>query len=259
MKKVSFIVSVAALLLPVGAFADAHEEDKPGPLTELWIVVPKQGMEEEFTAAATEHMAFRADAGESRSWSAYRVVAGDNLRQIGFRSCCFDYADMDGYVAEGAEKGLDENWNENVHQYVDHYHHHLETVDWENSHWPDGKVDGPYYSVTSWEIKQGAGQAWSEARKKLSKIALDEGWASDDNNWLWFSRETGKAMQMIVYSSDSFADMAPKEPDFFEFVSEKMGAEEAAAVFQAFGSGFKNNDHTIWVYDEALSTSNDDE
>ena len=259
MKRVSIIVSIAALLLPFGALADEHEAEQPGPLSDVWIVVPKKGMESEFAAAVTKHMAFRAEAGESRAWLGFRVVMGENISKIGFRSCCFNYADLDAFPEEDREKGLGANWNENVDQYVDHYHHHLETMDWENSHWPDGKVNGPYYSVSSWEIKLGAGQAWNEARKKLSRLALDEGWASDANNWLWHTRVTGKAMQMMVSSAESFADMAPPETPFFAFVSEKVGAEEAAAIFEAFNSGFKNIDHTIWVYDADLSTPSDDE
>ena len=203
--------------------------------------------------------AFRAEAGESRQWWGYRVVLGDKLARVQFRSCCFSYADLDAFPEEDREKGLGDNWNENVDQYVDHYHHHLEYMDWENSHWPDGQGDGPYFSVTSWEIKQGSGQAWNEARKKLSRMALDEGWASDDNNWLWHSRVTGKAMQMIVNSAGSMADMAPPEESFFDFVAGKMGEEEAAAVFDAFSAGFKNNDNTVWIHDKSLSTPTDDE
>ena len=49
MKKVAFIASVAALLLPIGASADGHEEEAPAPLSDVWWVVPKKGMETEFS------------------------------------------------------------------------------------------------------------------------------------------------------------------------------------------------------------------
>ena len=116
MKKVSFIVSVAALLLPIGALADAHEEEAPAPLHDVWWVVPKKGMEAEFVEAAAAHMAFRAEAGESRQWWAYTVAAGHNIAPVQFRSCCFDWADIDAHVAEDAEKGLSADWNANVDQ-----------------------------------------------------------------------------------------------------------------------------------------------
>ena len=69
MKKSSLIVSlagVAALMLPFGLLADSHEEGMDrGPISDIWYVVPKRGMEAQFTEAMTAHMAFRAEAGET--------------------------------------------------------------------------------------------------------------------------------------------------------------------------------------------------
>ena len=259
MKKVSFIVSVAALLLPLGVLADGHEEEAPAPLHDVWFVVPIKGMEAEFIEAATEHMAFRAEAGESRQWWAYTVAAGHKTAPVQFRSCCFNWADIDAHVAEDAEKGLSADWNANVDQYVDHYHHYIERSDMENSHWPEDGTGGPYYGVTTWSYKPWSGPAPDEARKKLAQTALENGWASDDNNWMWLTREIGAPKLMIVSSYASFAEMEPPEQSFFEFITEQMGsAEEASEVFTVFNSGFSGSDFTIWEYNEALSTPSDD-
>ena len=260
MKKVSFIVSVAALLLPIGAFADAHEEEEQALLSDVWWVVPKKGMEAEFFEAAEAHMAFRAEAGESRSWWAYTVAAGKNTAPVQFRSCCFDWADFDAHVAEDQEKGFGEHWNANVDQYVDHYHHYIEQSDMENSHWPDEGTDGPYYGVTTWSYKPWSGPAPDEARKKLSQVALENGWAKDDNNWVWMTRQIGAPSLSIVSSYASFAEMEPPEQSFFEFIAEQMGSpEEASEVFKVFNSGFSGSDFTIWVQNTALSTPSDDD
>jgi hypothetical protein len=261
MKKSSLIVSlagVAALMLPFGLLADSHEGAiERGPISDIWYVVPKRGMEAQFAEAMQAHVAFRAEAGETQGWQAYRVVAGHDISPIAFRKCCFEWADLDAYEAENAEKGLTANFNENVDQYVDHYHHYLERIDWENSNWPEN--DGPFYRVTTWTVKQGAGPGTEEARKKLSDVALNQGWADADHNWVWLSRIVGKPITQIVSSYENYADMAPTEPSFFEFVTEKLGAEEAAAVFSNFGSGFTSADITIWKYDASLSTPSDDE
>jgi len=261
MKKSSLIVSIAgiaALILPLSLLAQDQEEEQ-GPLADVWVVVAKRGMEAQFSEAMKAHMAFRAEAEEMRDWQAYRVVVGHHLNLIQFRSCCFDWADLDAHEAEDAEKGLSANFNENVDQYVDHYHHYLERNDWENSHWPDEGTDGPYYGVTSWTVKQGAGPGPNEARKKLSEVALNEGWAEAGHNWFWLSRVGGKPMTLIVNSFESFADMAPPEQSFIEFVTEKLGAEEAGAVIAQFGAGFTSSDYTVWKYDESLSSASDDE
>ena len=261
MKKASLIVSfagVAALMLPFGLLADSHEEGtERAPVSDIWYVVPKRGMEAQFTEAMAAHMAFRAEAGESRDWGAYRVVAGHEISPIAFRSCCFEWAELDAHEAEDTEKGLSANFNENVDQYVEHYHHYLERIDWENSHWPEN--NGPFYRVTTWTIKQGAGPGTEEARRTLSDVALNQGWAEADHNWVWLSRIVGKPITQIVTSYENYADMAPTEPSFPEFVTEKLGAEEAAAVLSQFGSGFTSADVTIWKYDASLSTLSDDE
>ncbi len=80
MQKSSLIVSLAglaALMLPFGLLADSHEEGmERGPITDIWYVVPKRGMEAQFAEAMQDHIAFSAEAGESRVWQSYRVVVG---------------------------------------------------------------------------------------------------------------------------------------------------------------------------------------
>ncbi len=259
MKKVSFIVSAAALLLPLGVLADGHEEEPS--LTDVWIMMPKRGMEAQFSEAVTAHMARRKEAGEERSWNAYTVAVGHKIGPVQFRACCFDWADQDAYLAADYQATLGADWNENVDQYVDHYHHYIEEIDRENSHWEDGEAtEGPYYGVTTWHWKEGAGPAPSEMRKKLSQIAMEEGgWADSGRNWMWLSRMGGKPVLMIVAPFSSYADMAPPETTFFDMVSEKVGAEDASEMFTTFGSGFSSSDYTVWQHAPELSTPGDDD
>lgn len=262
MRKTSFAVTLTAavaLFLPYIVSAEHHEDERK-PLTEVWMVVPKKGMEAEFSAAVQDHMAFRVESGEERQWMGFRVALGQNVSVVQLRSCCFDWADRDAIADApgGDERG--DHWGDNVHQYVDHYHHYFEYNDWENSHWPDdGSVDGPFYGVTSWKWKMGAGPGPNEARKKLSQMALENGWGEAGNHWLWLSRIGGEPTIMVVNPASNYADMAPPEPSFYEFISEQMGSdEEASALFAEFGSGFASQDYTIWVYDEDLSTPSGD-
>lgn len=260
MNKISTMVAsvlIVCLLLPLSVLADSHEER--GGLADVWLMKIKDGMENEFVAAAKEHMAMRAAKGDSRKWEGYRSVIGDHVNLIQFRACCYDWAELDGYDKESIEKGFDEHWGENVGQYVDHYHHYLETMDWENSHWPDGeRTAGPYYGVTSWTYKMGGGSATGDAMKEMSRIAKEVGWG-DDNEWLWHSRVGGKPMLMIVNSNASYAEMAPPEKSFFEAVSEHLGSDEAAqAMFDQFSSGLAGSSYTIWMSDEDLTDPRDE-
>jgi hypothetical protein len=249
------MICATALIVPLSVTSQ-EEEAPPGPLMDVWMIVPKAGMDVQFGEAVAAHMQFRVDAGEERTWQGYRVAVGHTLNVIQFRSCCFEWAGLDANEAEDAELGLSENWNENVGQYVDHYHHYLETADWENSHWPfpDDATAGPYYGVTSWTDKQGRGPASNLARVKLSELAKEHGWADAGNEWLWLSREAGKPMTMIVSSFANYAEMAPAEQSFFELLTDKIGEEEAGEIFSAFNSGFADSDYTVWVLDKAIST-----
>jgi hypothetical protein len=261
MKKSSLrmsLLGIAALMLPLALFAQDEAEEAPGPLSDVWMIVVKPGMDAEFNAAMGAHMQFRADAGEANGWDAFRVAVGHDIRPIQMRSCCYEWADLDAQEAEDTELGLSAHFNENVGQFVDHYHHYLERADYENSHWPDGS-DGPYYGVTTWIEKQGAGPASGKAMEKMSQLALNDGWATEDNSWLWLSRIGGKDALLIASSFKDYADMAPPEQTFFEYAAEHMGEDEAGEMFKDFSKGFSDSDYTIWRHDESLSTPGDDE
>ena len=252
-----YCILTLALMTPMCAFADNHEA--PDALADVWIMVPKKGMEAEFEQAAAEHIAFRASKGDSRKWQAYTPVIGDRMNMVGFRACCFDWEDQDAYVAEEAEKGLSAHWNANVHQYVDHYHHYLEEYDWNSSHWPEDSGPFTYFGVTTWNWKENPGPASSEARKKFSKIAKEQGWAGDEHQWLWSSRIGGQSKLLLVIPHENFADMAPPETTFYEFMTSKMSAEEADAIFDAFGSGFASSEFTVWKHRPEMSDMSDND
>jgi hypothetical protein len=246
---IASIIGMALLTLPLGLWA---QEDERAPLSDVWLIMPKQGMGTQFEDAVRTHMAFRTDAGETRNWETYGTALGRNPMLYQFRASSINWADQDAYVAEDEEKGLGSNWFANVDQYVDHYHHFIESADYENSNWPTDLGQQTYYGVTSWTWKQGAGPGPNEARKQLSKIAMDEGW---DYNWLWLSRIGGEPTLMIVSPYENFAAMAPPEQEFFDFVAEKLGSEEEAGkIFAQFSAGFAGSSYTIWEHRPDLSS-----
>lgn len=257
MKKLSAILSlfaIASLLQPLVLLADAHEDAAaPPPLSDVWVMQPKQGMEAEFAKAVAKHTEYRDKNGETRSWQVFDVEIGDKIGAVTIRSCCYNWADQDEYKALEAEKGFGEDWNKHVHQFVDHYHHYLEEVDYENSHWPEGTGNGPYYGVSTFTLKADSVGAFSRSVKKISEIAKD-GWANDENTWLWLSRIGGGDKVALVSSYESFAAMKEPEKSFFEFLTEKVGEEDAVAVMTEFNSGIASSDYTIWHLNGALSS-----
>ena len=251
MKKPSLVTGFFAavlMLVPLSLWA----QDMRAPLTDVWYMVPKAGMAAQFEAAAKAHMAFRRDAGDSRQWEAYDAAVGGNPMLYQWRAGGLNWGDMDNYAKEDQQNGYGANFMANVAQYVDHYHHYIERSDYENSNWPADLGQQPYYGVTTWTPKMGAGPASEEARKTLSKIAMDNGW---DSHWLWHTRIGGTPALMIVTEYASYADMAPPEQEFFDFVAEKLNSEEEAGkLFAAFSSGFTGSNYTIWAYRPDLSS-----
>lgn len=251
MKKTSFITSIfgtALLLIPLAVFA----QDDRAPLIDVWLIEPKQGMTTQFEDAVKTHMAFRRDAGDSRSWETYSVSIGNNPMLYQFRDGGMNWADFDGAIAEDAEKGFGANWMANVDQYVDHYHHFIEEADYENSKWPADLGQQPYYGVTTWTWKQGSGPESGQARRKLSQIGIENDW---DYNWLWLQRTGGAPVMMIVTGYDDFASMEPPEQTYYDFVSEVLGSEEeAGALFAQFAGGYTGSNYTIWAHRPDLSS-----
>ncbi len=261
MKRARFaggLVGLVTLLFSFNAFADAHEEE-PGAISDVWVFALKRGMEEEFAAKMKDHMAARKEMGESRTWLAYRAEVGDKPGIIMYRSMPMSYADHDAYLANADLAAMGEDFNKNVDPLVSHYHHYIDSYDWKNSHWPDdATTEGPLYTEVARAWKPAGGYASNQARKKMSQIAINDGWAEKGYEWLWVNRMGGKPMQAIVFPSANYAEMAPTGDDFGAWLAEQVGEEEANKIFKDWLSGFSSAKVTIWRRDDSLSTPSDD-
>ena len=245
------LIAVSFAVLPLQAVADNHEN-----VSSIWVLAPKQGMTAEFEAAMTDHVAFRAEKGDPRNWRAYSVAVGDKMGMYQVRGCCFEWAGQDAYIAATADMGLGDHFNETVGPYVGRIHHYFDVYDYENSSWPvdDVHETHEYFGVTSWRIKEGNGPGPSEARKKISQLAIETGWG-EVFSWLWHTREGGKPTLMVVVPYENYAGMAPPEQGLVEHIAANsdMSAEEVGALFTTFGSGFSSSDYTVWRYRPELS------
>lgn len=255
----SLVAGAALILSPLALAADEHEEER-GAISDVWIVVPKKGMGGEFGAAVATHMKFRKEQGEPLAWYAYGVAAGNRPEVIMFRSEPISWADLDAYEAEDLS-ALDDDWAENIEQYVDHYHHYIESYDWENSHWPEGETtSGPFFTAVERTWRTGAGPGPSDAHRKISQHALNDGWADKGYNWLWINRTGGEPKQSIVFSNASYADMAPDGNSFAKWLGGVVGSEEeAVALIGQWLSGFSRTEVTVWRYLKNLSTPTEGE
>lgn len=256
MKLRSTMLAFTACALPWIAIAEHHEE-MPPPLSDVWVFAPKADMADEFYEAAEEYIAWRAEQGDSREWTAFTPVIGHEMNRVMFRTCCFDWADQDAYNKESADKEFGKKFNELMGPFVDHHHRYIERTDFENSHWTE-ENEGPYYGATTWYLNEEFTPQAFEARKKMSSIAKD-GWGSETNQWLWLSRIGGASVLQVVVPYSDWADMKPPEVSFFEHVSSKLESEEEVArLFSDFSAGKVKSDYTVWRVIPELSSPDSD-
>ena len=254
MKKspVSFVLSfiaAALLMLPSTLLA----QNTTPPLSEMWIMVPKAGHGKEFVEGLKKHMAYRTEQGDSREWGTYTPLLGDDLNRFAVRYCCFNWADVDTYRAWGRENSqVSDHFEDYVGPHVEKFEHYFESTDWANSHWSDKNDDARFFAVTEFRIKPGHGSDFDAARDKMSQIAINQGWATDERSWIWNRTIGGKPLESIVIPHANFASMAREEKSFSRFLATHMGEGPAADLMKRF-SAAAYSDFQIWEYREELS------
>ena len=240
-------------LLPLAATA---QEAQP-PLAEIWMVTPKAGHLSDFQAALKEHTDVRLEHGDPWAWQIYTSIVGDNLNQYAIRYCCATWADLDSYAKwDEANPEVLGHWVETVAPHIEKIQHYFDQIDWSNSHWTADAGPFRYFAVTEWGIKGGHEADFTSARKVMSQVAINQGWAADGRNWIWSTTIGGKSRNAIVIPHKNFADMAPGEDTFFEFLSKHMGSEEAAGdLLKKFSSATWGSELTVWEHMPGLSMS----
>jgi len=261
MKKVSIILLPALFaglfyLLPLTAAA----QDEPAPLAEIWLVTAKTGHMVDFQAAFKQHLAVREKYGDPWKWQGYTSVVAKDLARIAIRYCCIEWADIDSYEKWNRDNpDVNIHWYETVEQYVEKTEHYFEQIDWENSNWNEEANSYRFFGVTEWTIKSGSGVDFVSARNEMSQIALNQGWANEERNWIWTTTIGGRPTQAIVIPFKNYSDMAPDDESFFQFLARQLGSEEAAGeLMKKFTSASWGSDYTIWEHRPDLSMSGND-
>lgn len=246
---------VAAAFLALGGTALA-QEGPAGSMAEFWTVHVSGDSTAAFEQAIQAHMQLRKDHEDPFHWETFTPITGDDMFVYSFRSCCHAWAEFDAYEAWAGEHAeVEANWNETVHPHVSSYEHGFSEIDMAHSNWPSDE-EGPikFVGVTSFKLKPGGRQQFQATLAELSQIALNNGWA-DEHNWAWAMIVNGKPTVNLVFPFKDYADMAPPEQSFFEFLSERLGSDEAAAAKLAgFSESTYGSTYQIYRHRPELST-----
>ncbi len=229
--------------------------DNPPPLAEEYLFTPKAGHLGEFLAAFKAHTDLRKEKGDPRKWQVYTSILGDEINNYAVRQCCFNWADLDSYSQwDEANPEVLSHWLENVAPHVENMQHYYSDIDWSNSNWAADAGPFRYFTVNEWTVKDGHDTDFSVAKKTMSQIAINQGWATADRNWIWTTQIGGRPLASIVAPHKNFADMAAGEETFFEFLSRHLGSKEAAGeLMKKFSASTWGSKTTIWEHLPGLS------
>ena len=251
-RRVNLVAVLVGAALVIGAIPVVAQDESPPNVAETWRVKVPLADAPAFEAAFKAHIEAREAAGDPWSWQTYVNVVGGEIDVYTIQACCHSWADMDTYAEWVNGSGLMADWATTVGQYIDHYAHEYSVFDLENSNWPADPPDYRLFGITSWVPRPGAMMSTFEAVAKLSSIGKENGWSLP---WAWSSRIGGEAQLSVITPYMSFADMEEPSPNFFEFVAEQVGPEEAAKLFTQFGEGFWSSRYRIVQHRPDLSMS----
>jgi len=234
-------------------------QDSPAPLAEVWIVTPKAGQTVDFQTALKAHVAVRKSHGDPRDWQVYTSIVGDKLNQYTIRNCCVNWADLDNFDRwDKSNPDVLGDWYENVAPYVEKLEHYFSESDWANSNFKPENGPFRYYAVTDWKLKNGMEADFEAAKGTMSQIAINQGWASAERNWIWMTQIGGYPIASVVVPHKNFASMASGGETFSEFLAKHMSSGEAAgALMKKFTSSTTSTKTTMWEHLPGLSMGGD--
>jgi hypothetical protein len=234
-------------------------QDAPAPLAEEWLVTVKPDHLADFYAALKEHIDVRVAHGDPWNWEIFSGFTGNTIGQYAIRYCCTNWADLDAYEKWNRDNpSVMEHWMAKVHPLLEKTEHHYNVIDWANSHWKSDEGPYRYIAVDSWTIKGGHEAQLTAARKKMSQIALNQGWSDAGNSWVWFNQIGGEAKLLIAIPHKNLASMAGTGENFGDFLTRHLGSAEAAAeLMQEFSSSTWQMETNIWQHHPEFSTGGD--
>lgn len=242
--KIRTVLAIAAALGSLLAVA-VQAQDSGGNLARMWVVVPKEGMEDQLEEAMKAHNAWRTENGDPWSWNLYHRVSGGDLNHWYLRSPGHTYADLDAYRDSDFSQKAFEHWSANVDQYVAEYRTHLAEAVPELGHTqPD---DGPYeyFWVYTYHIKAGMGRPFYAAAETITKALKEANWPE---TW-WFTwqldGERMPAMSLVIPSAN-WAGFAEPAESAYDAVAAAKGEATAKQMWEALFSTVESVSSTVY-------------
>ena len=243
-----------AMTLAVSAAPVFAEEEESHNLARLVVITAKKGHEDALEEAITKYHHYMGDKEGAWRYNWYSIVTGPDAGKYIARSGGHNWEDFDAKNDWAKEAG--EKFSAEVQPHIEDADIYITQTDDEVGMWPESIEGYQYYSVTTWHIMPGKGNAFNEGLKKIDGILKEGGWP----NYYAFTYEVsggnGNTVTLVT-PRKNFSDMAPKEPGFLDVMKKAMGEEEAQEFMSGWGKTFKAGQNKLLKWEPKLSDYGD--
>jgi hypothetical protein len=248
-RKIPIMVAALALICFMSP-AVAQDDEKNDGLARIALITAKDGQDMALEEAITKYHQYMAGHKGSWRYHWYSIETGPDTGKYIARSGGHNWADFDATHDWDDKAG--EKFASMVQPFIESAVVSITKTDEDVGMWPDSMEGYQYYSVTNWYINQGQGRAFQDGLKKINQALNDGGWL---NYYAFVSPVSGGkgGQYMLVTPHKSFADMAPKEPSFYDIMNKAMGEEETTAFFAEWGQTYKVGKNQLLRYRPELS------
>jgi hypothetical protein len=240
-KKILIMVMALALVCVMSPVVAQDKEENDG-LARVVLITAKEGQNKALEEAIAKYHHFMGNKKGAWRYQWYSIETGPNTGKYIARSGGHNWADFD------AEHDWDEEAGKKfvslVQPFIENAVVSITKNDDEVGIWPESMEGYEYYSVTNWYSKPGKGKAFNDGLKKIDAALKEGGWP---NYYAFTSPVSGGVggQMTIVSPSKNFADMAPKEPTFYDVMNKAMGEEESAAFLAEWSETYRRGQNFL--------------
>jgi len=234
-------ITLALIFALTGIFwlLPAQAQDNDGIATTV-LITPKAGHEKDLVKAITDYHHWIAKFEGHFQYTWYEILTGPNTGKYAARSGGHNWADFD--AEHDWQKESDEYFEKNVAPHIEHAENMITEEMSDFMNWPESFEGYTHFNVQNWYVKNGQGAAFRSGLKEIVATLKAGNYPGYFGLYSVASGGQGNQVQ-LVSGHKGWADMADKDPSFFDLMSKKLGGEEPFNAFmREWGATFESGD-----------------
>jgi hypothetical protein len=244
------VLLVLSILWVAAATAVAQEES-PGLVSKIHLVIVEPGDTLEFEAAFREHLQLHKANNDPWSWHTWQIVNGEHFGQFLIRSHGHNWKDFDEH-AEARRLDL-ADFMTHVAPHIEKISSTLEVLEPSISNWSDEDSRPELVEMTRFWLHYGASDDFLEVVQKIHRAvrskdpSADYAWSTTVNG------SEGPTMTLAVPLS-GWADYADNdEASVWEILEEVYGVDEGKALRDKLGRSIRSQKSSVIQFRADLS------